>query len=166
MRGKRQRCQCALMRKLAFALLLPLAAKTQASPPHLDPVRTFVRQMLRTSIYKRADADLNADGRKESFVYVADPKFCGSGGCLLFVLSPRGSSYSVVMRTPVTKLPITVLRTAAHGWRDVGVTVQGGGIIRPYMARLRFNGHRHPSNPTMPPAVPLRRTSGELLISG
>ena len=164
MESGHQQCQCALMRNLALALLLPLSATTQGSPQRLDPVRTFVRQMLRTSTYKRADVDLNADGRKESFVYVTDPSFCGSGGCLLLVLSHRRSGYIVVMRTTLTKLPITVLRTVAHGWRDVAVTVQGDGIIRPYMARMRFNGHRYPSNPTMPPAVPLRRISGEVLI--
>ena len=153
------------MRTLGLVLILPLTATTQASASHLDPVRTFVRKMLQTSIYKRADADLNGDGRKEIFVYVTDPNFCGSGGCLLIILSPRGNSYNVVMQAPVVKLPIMVLRTAAYGWRDVGFTVRGGGIIRPYMARLRFNGRHYPSNPTMPPAVPLHRTSGKMLIS-
>ena len=152
------------MRPLTFALLLPLATATQASAPQADPIKTLVRQMLQTSSYKRADAELNGDGRQESFVYVTDPKLCASGGCLLLILSPHGSRYRVVMRTSVTRLPITVLPTATLGWRDVGVSVQGGGIIRPYMARLRFNGRRYPSNPTMPPAAPLHRTSGRVLI--
>ena len=166
--SRHQRWQCALMRKLALPLLLTVVvtATTQASPRDSDPVRTFVRQMLQTSAYKGADADLNGVGLKESFIYVTDPDYCGSGGCSLVVLSPRGNSYAVVMRTTVTNLPITVLRTAAYGWLDVGVTVEGAGIIRPYVARLRFNGHRYPSNPTIPPAIPLPRTSGSVLIGG
>jgi hypothetical protein len=154
------------MKTLTLALLLPVAATIHASAPRSDGVRSFVRQALQTSSYRRADADLNGDGRKESLVYLTDPRLCGSGGCLLLVLSPKGSSYRIVMRTTVTNPPILVLRTAAHGWRDVGVTVRGGGIIRPYMARLRFNGLRYPSNPTMPPALPLHRPSGEVLIGG
>lgn len=154
------------MRMSALILLLPMAASSQASATHPDGVRLFVRKMLQTTHYERADADLNSDGRKESFVYVTDPGNCGSGGCVLVVLTPRGGSYRVVMRTTITRPPITILSTSAHGWRDVGVTVQGGGIVRPYMARLRFNGHRYPSNPTIPPAVPLGRTSGRVVIGG
>ena len=60
--------------------------------------------------------------------------------------------------------PITVLRGAAHGWRDLGVTGRGGGIVHPYMALLRFDGRRYASNPTDPPAFPLRRPSGKVLI--
>lgn len=130
-----------------------------------DPVRAFVERTLGTSMYKRADADLNGDGRKESFIYLTDPDYCGSGGCTLVIVSPRGSQLRVVLRSTVTRLPIRLLATSSHGWRDIGVIVQGGGIIRPYEARLQFDGRRYPSNPTMPPAIPLRRPSGNLLIS-
>jgi hypothetical protein len=153
------------MRTLALAVLLQFTA-THGNAQRLDTVRTFVREMLHTSGYERVDADLNGDGRKESFVYVTDPSFCGSGGCLLLVLSPRGNNYSVVMRATVVKRPIMIFRTATHGWRDVGVTVQGGGNIRTYVSRLRFDGHRYPSNPTIPPAVPLDWPSGKVLLRG
>jgi hypothetical protein len=147
-----------------LALLLTFAAATPAGAPRVDGVQTSARDMVQPSLHRRADADLNGDGRNEIFLYVDDPGLCGSGGCSLIVLSPRGSSYRKVMRTTITKLPITILRTTTHGWRDVGVTVQGGGIMRPYMARLRFNGTRYPSNPTVPPALPLRRPAGRVLI--
>jgi hypothetical protein len=119
---------------------------------------------MQISSYKRADADLNGDGRLEAFVYVTDQGSCGSGGCNLVVLSPQGNSYRVVLRSTATQLPIRLLPTSTRGWRDVGVTVAGGGIYRAYMARLRFDGHRYPSNPTVPPAVPLKRPSGKVLI--
>lgn len=124
----------------------------------------YVERTLHVANYKRADADLNGDGDPETFVFVTDATFCGSGGCLLLVLTQSGSSYKVVMRGTNTKLPITILPTSSHGWRDVGVTVQGGGIMGPYMARLRSDGQHYPSNPTMPPAHPLRRPSGRVLI--
>ena len=153
------------MRALVVALTISVAfAAPAGSSP--DAVTAFVQQTLHGSSYKRADADLNGDGRKEAFVYVTDQRYCGSGGCKLVILSPKGTGYRVVMRTTVTQLPIRLLPTSTHGWRDVGVTVHGGGITRPYTARLRFNGRRYPSNPTVAPAVPLSRPSGKVLIGG
>lgn len=131
-----------------------------------DPIDAFVQQKLQTSDYTRADADLNGDGRPETFVYVTDQSYCGSGGCTLVVLSPRSGTYRVVLRSTVTQLPISVLPTSTRGWRDVGVTVAGGGITRPHMARLRFNGSHYPGNPTVAPAVPLSRPTGKVLIRG
>lgn len=153
------------MRVAAFVLAFSAAATAHSNGKPSDSVAAFVERTLHVSSYKRAEADLNRDGHPEAFVYVTDRDYCGSGGCMLVVLSPRGRSYRVVLRSTVTQLPIRLLRTSSHGWRDIGVTVAGGGIARPYMARLRFNGRRYPSNPTMPPAVPLRRRSGRLLMA-
>ena len=132
----------------------------------VDAVASFARQTLGTSNYRRADTDLNGDGRLESLLYVTDKDYCGSGGCTFVVLSPKGSSYRVVLRSTVTQVPIRVLPTSTRGWRDIGVTVAGGSITRPYVARLRFNGNRYPGNPTVPPAIPLKRSSGKILIGG
>jgi hypothetical protein len=154
------------MRTAALLLTISAAATAHASAKPSDPVAAFVQRTLHVTQYKRAGADLNGDGRSEAFVYVTDQSYCGSGGCTLVVLSPQGRSYRVVLRSTVTKLPISLLPTSTRGWRDVGVSVAGGGINRPYMARLRFNGRRYPSNPTVPPAVPLKESSGRVLIGG
>jgi len=138
----------------------------QANATTHDEVATFIQRTLHVSSFKRANADLNGDGRPEAFVYVTDQAYCGSGGCSLVVLSPQGNSYRVVLRSTVTQLPIRVLATSTCGWRDIGATVAGGGITRPYTARLRFDGHRYPSNPTVPPAVPLKHPTGDILIDG
>jgi hypothetical protein len=145
----------------ATAALLLFAAQAKVT----DEVKAFVQRTFGTSAYKRADADLNGDGRKESLIYLTDPDYCGSGGCSLVVLSPSSRGYRVVMRSTVTRLPISLLSTANHGWRDIGVTVGGGGITRAYEARVRFNGRRYPSNPTVPPAIPLRRATGRIFIA-
>jgi hypothetical protein len=145
------------------ALVILVAAEGHADTAHPDAVDTFKRQKLQVESYKRADADLNGDGRRETVVYATDS--CGSGGCDLFVLSPEGKSYRAVLEASVSQLPIRLLPTSTHGWRDIGVTVSGGGILRPYMARLRFTGRQYPDNPTVPPAIPLKRPTGKLLIS-
>jgi hypothetical protein len=106
---------------------------------------------------------LNGDHRPEILVYATDSDDCGSGGCVLYVLSPKGGTYRIVMRSTVVQLPSRVLATKSHGWRDIGVTVSGGGIVTPYMAGMRFNGRRYGSNPTAAPAAPIR-PSGRVLI--
>lgn len=154
------------MRIGIVTLMMVAGATAHAESIPSNDVASFVQRELHTSSYQRADVDLNSDGRSEIFVYVTDQNYCGSGGCTLVVLSPQGSSYRVVLRSTVTRLPISLLPASAHGWRDIGVTVAGGGITTAYMARLRFNGSRYPSNPTVPPAVPLPRSSGKVLIGG
>jgi hypothetical protein len=114
--------------------------------------------------FKLADVDLHGDGQRETLIYVANPDFCGSGGCNLYVLAPRARTYRIMMRATIVQLPIRVLRSSHHGWRDIGVTVFGGGIIHPYEAVLRFDGRRYPQNPTVPPAVPVREAAGEIVI--
>jgi len=147
---------------IAASLVFAFSTTTSGKPA--DAVATFIHRTLHVTSYKRADADLNGDSRSEAFVYVTDPGYCGSGGCTLVVLSRQGRGFRVVLRSTVTQLPIRMLPTSTRGWRDVGVTVAGGGITRRYVARLRFNGSRYPSNPTVPPAVPLKRPSGRVLI--
>jgi len=151
------------MRAVALLSVLSAGALAHAAPKPSDPVRTFVRQTFRVATYRRVDADLNGDGRPEAFVYITDPDYCGTGGCSLVILSPERDKYRVVLHSTVTRLPIYLLSTSTRGWRDVAVTVSGGGI-RPFTARLRFNGRRYPSNPTVPPAMPVKQPSAGVLI--
>lgn len=153
------------MRGLAFACLILVVSAGRSGAASPDPVAAYIRQTLHVSAYKRADADLDGDGRKETFVYVTDPDICGSGGCTMFVLSPHRSGYRVVLRSTITWPPIRVLRTSTHGWRDIGVTVAGGGINPGHAVRLRFDGLRYPSNPSLAPAIPAKRASGRVLIN-
>ena len=129
-----------------------------------DAASKFVHRRLHVETYRRTDADLNGDGRSDVFVYATDRGHCGSGGCTLIVLSPQERAYRVVLRCTATQLPILLLETSTAGWRDVGVAVAGGGIDRPYAARLRYNGRHYPSNPTVAPAIPLDEPSGRILI--
>lgn len=153
------------MRRPTIALLTLIGSSSMASAATHDPVAAFVRQSLELSNYKRANVDLNSDRRPEAVIYATDKSRCGSGGCTLYILSTQGSGFRVVMRSTVTQLPIRLLSTSSNGWRDIGVTVLGGGITSPYTARLRFNGRRYPSNPTVAPAIPLARPAGRVLIA-
>lgn len=80
------------------------------------------------------------------------------------MLSLTPSGYRRVTNISITQAPIRVLPTVTHGWHDLGVLVVGGGIIPGYEARLRFDGHSYPSNPSIPPAIRLKTVIGKQVI--
>lgn len=126
----------------------------------------FMRQAYDVTDYDAALVDLNDDGAEEVVIRARSGGHCGSGGCTLFILSPDGDSFKVVMRATVTQPPVRVLDAQTNGWRDVAVTVAGGGVTEPYEARLRFDGRAYPGNPTTPPAEPVAPPgeAGRILI--
>ena len=126
----------------------------EQSSGRADPVERFLRDYLRdprtdsdkTTRYCIAFVDLKDDGINEIIVYISGRSWCGSGGCMTFVLAPQGSSYKVVAHLTITRLPIRVLKTKSNGWHDITVQMQGGGIVNAYEAKLSFNGRTYPSN--------------------
>lgn len=145
-------------------------AKTAIGPTNL---RTWLKSYLqedyqevpgRKSLqYDYKLVDLNGDGTRELLVYVDGGPWTGGAG--LTVLKLSGGKWRQVTQTSIGWSPIRVLRTRTNGWRDLSVLVSGGGVTRPYEARLRFNGKGYPENPSVPPAshVPTS-TPGELAI--
>jgi len=151
----------------AIALIVGTVASA-ATPPG---VAAFVRDQKLTR-YSLALTDLNGDGHPEALIYAmatteggGQSDLCGSGGCDLYVLSLTSTGYQQVTDISISRTPIRVLPTISHGWHDLGVVVAGGGIMHAYEARLRFDGHSYPSNPTTPPATRLRKKAGKTVIS-
>jgi hypothetical protein len=118
-----------------------------------------------TTEYAAAVVALNNDKDKEVIVYVSGAYWCGTGGCHTLVLREEGASYEVVADITITRPPIRVLSSMSHGWHDIGVWVQGGGIQPGHEVVLSFDGHQYPSNPSALPARPLRGyVSGDVAI--
>ena len=116
--------------------------------------------------YSAAWINLTDDKTPEAIVYVTGRGWCGTGGCITLILAPENASYRLVTKITITRTPIRVFVTKSHGWHDLGVWVQGGGIEPGYEAKLSFNGKKYSSNPSVPPAKPLtRETPGEVVIS-
>src|ERR1019366_6602930 len=121
--------------------------------------------------YSSAFVDLKDDGTKEVIVYLSGRGWCGIGGCSMLILAPEGTSYRVVTKTTITRLPIRVLATKSNGWHDISVVVAGGGTQPGYEAELSFDGKTYPSNPYCSPGSPLRwrgsrKNSGAVTAKG
>ncbi|HEV7660849.1 MAG TPA: hypothetical protein VGO55_13505 [Allosphingosinicella sp.] len=153
---------------LAASLLLPAAATAQ--PARDQALRNFLRTSFADAraewpdtSYLAAFADLNGDGRDEALVSLQSGMFCGSGGCALYVYTPAGASWRQVAELTIVNAPVRLLNTRSRGWRDLAVTVRGGGIHIPREARMRFDGRTYASNPSLAPRL-RRGTPGRVLI--
>jgi hypothetical protein len=59
--------------------------------------------------------DLNNDGKKEIFVALVSPYFCGSGGCTLLILNP---DFTLNSRMTLVNFPGQARCGEARGCRD------------------------------------------------
>ncbi len=103
------------------------------------------------TLFATARADLNGDGAMELLVYPYGPGICGTGGCNLIVLTPDGDGFHKAGDTSVVRTPVRLLTSSTNGWRDLSVSIGGGGI-ESGQVKLTFDGKAYPRNPTVLPA--------------
>lgn len=172
-------CFMALAGMICLTLLVVIClAKPQqyqagsSSMPE-DSIRKFLQTYVKkrgydndkTTRYTYAVVDLNGDGKNEAIVHLVGLPWCGSGGCPTLVLERTAASYRLITRIFITRLPIRVLTSSSHGWRNLAVWKEGGSPEPGYEAELRFDGKTYPINPSVPPARPLRgKVAGEVVI--
>ena len=119
----------------------------------------------KTTRYLSAFVDLDGDGKNEAIVYLMGGPWCGSGGCPTLILVRNGVGWKILKYITITGPPIRVLSSTSHGWHDIGVWVQGGGIQPGYEAVLSFDRKTYPGNPSVSPARRLgRKIGGEIVI--
>ena len=114
------------------------------------------RPIANETRYERGFVDLNGDGVDEVVVYLEGRHWCGTGGCLLLVLTRTGDSYRLVAQVPATRPPIRALTEKSHGWRTLTMWVSGGGVYQGYEGAIPFNGVTYPVSGTR------RRVTGTL----
>lgn len=84
--------------------------------------------------------DLNNDKKNEYLVGFSNSYFCGSGGCLGYILKNDGS---VINRFTVTDFPIYVTTSATEKFYDL--IFESGGKFH----LLKIKGGKYPSNPSV-----------------
>jgi hypothetical protein len=136
---------------VASAIAIPAGAQPRSEPLNAFLQRQFAdaREHGPDSRYAIAWANLDGDPRPEALIYMQGRYWCGSGGCNLLVVRAQYGSWRIVSEIRLARPPILVLDTRNRGWRDLAVSVSGGGIQPGYQARLRFDGRTYPSNPTL-----------------
>lgn len=154
---------------LLACLCLAGTADAQAQPRPEASLRSWLQHQLgdddRDARAASAFADLNGDGRAEAIVYLMSSSLCGTGGCVLLVLTQQGSGWRQVGRLTVVNPPVRLFTTRTRGWSDLGVRVAGGGA-RAREVRVTFNGRSYASNPSMLPGHRIGRPAParELII--
>lgn len=128
------------------------ATEGPAADPELSAWLATNYADLGEVLYRRGEADLDGDGTAEIFVYLGGPMMCGSGGCNLVVLQRTGQGLDKLGDLSVSRLPVGVFASSTNGWRDLAVTVSGGGIAGG-VARVPFGEDQYSGNPTVPPAT-------------
>lgn len=101
--------------------------------------------------------DLNGDGRPELVAQVLGPMVCGTGGCpLLIFREPSPGRLQLLTRMSLFKEPLIVTEQRHNGWKVLisRVRVDAG---HGYSAQLLYDGRTYPTNPSVPPAIPLAR---------
>lgn len=152
--------------------LFPGQATTSYRPS--EPLKAYLRSYLSldgkippdtTTRITVASVKTNGGKSEEDIVYVSGQGWCGSGGCTMLILEPTESSFKVLGRVTIVQLPIRLLHSMSHDHPDIGVLVQGGGILSAYEAVLSFNGKSYPRNPSVPPARKVSAVQGKVLIA-
>jgi hypothetical protein len=105
------------------------------------------------------------NGKFEDVVYVSGDGWCGSGGCTLLILEPTESTFKVLGKVTIVQLPVRLLSSMNNGYPDIGVIVQGRGILAGHEAVLSFNGESYPRNPSVPPARKTSVVRGKVIIA-
>ncbi|NRF40196.1 hypothetical protein [Pedobacter foliorum] len=105
--------------------------------------------------FKVFEYNINEEPKKEIFVGLTGPYFCGSGGCTVLLLNPEGE---LVTKFTVTESPLLIADTFTMGWRDLILHSQGKDHL------MKFNGKTYPSNPSVQPDY--APTSSQNLIKG
>lgn len=138
-----------------------------------EPLKTYLRGYLShggedspdTTTRITAIKVATSHGGEEDVVYISGSGWCGSGGCRLLILGRAKSTFKILGKVTIVRLPIRLLPSTSHGHPDIGVMVQGGGISPGYEAVLSFDGKKYPGNPSVPPARKTGTIQGGVIIA-
>ena len=97
--------------------------------------------------------DLNGDGTDEWMAYVAGPGACGTGGCSMRIFQQTPDGIETKGQLSVVQLPVGVFETSTDGWRDLAITIGGGGAEYA-VVKVPYTDPVYSSNPTVSPAQP------------
>jgi hypothetical protein len=136
--------------KPTFLILLAFVGLAHATPPVLSLTQVALQKAdpnIMPDHYDIARTDLNADGKEDVLALMNGRSgYTGSGGATMFVLKGTTDGFENLGSISVVNEPIYARKTVKHGFRDLLVTVSGGGA-KPGLAALSFDGGKYPQSP-------------------
>jgi hypothetical protein len=146
--------------------LLALVGLAHATPPVLSLTQAALQKVdpeIKPDHYDIARTDLNADGKEDVLALMNGKSgYTGSGGATMFVLKGTADGFESLGSIGVVNEPIYARKSVKHGFRDLLVTVSGGGAT-PGLAALAFDGRKYPRSPGE--ATGKREETDELLFA-
>jgi len=136
--------------KAPLVSLLALAGLAQATPPVLSLTQAALQKIdpdIKPDHYDIARTDLNADGKEDVLALMNGKSgYRGSGGATMFVLKGTADGFESLGRIGVVNAPIYARKSVKNGFRELLVTVRGGGAT-PGLAALSFDAKGYPASP-------------------
>lgn len=136
--------------KTSFVFLLLVSGITHAMPPVLALTQAALQKVdtnIKPDHYDIARTDLNADGKEDVLALMNGKSgYYGSGGATMFILKATADGFESLGSVKVINEPIYARKSMHDGFRDLLVSVKGGGT-EPGLSELQFGGTAYPSSP-------------------
>lgn len=105
-----------------------------------DLEKNLVDSLSRKFIF--FEYDLNGDSKKEIFVGLTGPYFCGTGGCTIMLLDNQGNE---ITNFTVSDYPVVIDNKKTGNWNDLFIMSNGKYHV------IKSVGKNYPSNPSTQP---------------
>jgi hypothetical protein len=136
--------------KAPLVCLFAIAGLAHATPPVLSLTQVALQKVdpdIKPDHYDIARTDLNADGKEDVLALMNGKSgYRGSGGATMFVLKGTADGFESLGKIGVVNEPVYARKSVKNGFRDLLVTVRGGGAT-PGLAALSFDGKSYPASP-------------------
>lgn len=152
--------------KNSILLLIFVTGFAQAAPPVLSLTQAALQKIdpgIKPDHYDIARTDLNGDGTEDVLALMNGKSgYRGSGGAAMFILKGVPGGFESLGSVKVVNEPIYARKSGHHRFRDLLVTVRGGGA-QPGLAALDFDGKNYPASPGV--ALAQQEKTDELLFA-
>jgi hypothetical protein len=136
--------------KTTILSLLIVSSLAHATPPVLSLTQAALQKVdpdIKPDHYDIARTDLNADGKEDVLALMNGKSgYRGTGGATMFILKGTAEGFEPLGSVKVVNEPIYARKSLNNGFRDLLVTVSGGGAT-PGLAALSFDGTKYPASP-------------------
>jgi hypothetical protein len=136
--------------KAPLVCFFALAGLAHATPPVLSLTQVALQKVdpdIKPDHYDIARTDLDADGKEDVLALMNGKSgYRGSGGATVFVLKGTADGFESLGSVKVVNEPIYARKSVKNGFRELLVTVRGGGAT-PGLAALSFDGNKYPASP-------------------